>query len=187
MRFSKKSVKELALSDIWLKVLLGRWWYDKVWRQLYLLESHWLTSSKTALYNVYPNTIFLEKPIFKQKWYRFLLISSQNICWGCSLEAPHRGASNEYHNIGFYGEIKKKNKTFYLMGTHNMSIFLFFFFFFIFFFLFLFISLFIYLFFFFLLFLWNTYLSRQLIWNYERYLYKRLYIYTVRYVGKRNI
>ena len=31
----------------------------------------------------------------------------ENICCGYSLEAPRRGASNEYHNICFRGEIRK--------------------------------------------------------------------------------
>ena len=32
---------------------------------------------------------------------------SKSICCGYSLESPCRGDSNEYHNIGFYGEITK--------------------------------------------------------------------------------
>ena len=37
----------------------------------------------------------------------FFLFLHENICCGYSLEAPRRGASNEYHNIGFHGEIRK--------------------------------------------------------------------------------
>ena len=37
----------------------------------------------------------------------FFLFLHENICCGYSLEAPHRGASNEYHNICFHEEIKK--------------------------------------------------------------------------------
>ena len=35
------------------------------------------------------------------------LFLHENICCGYSLEAPCRGASNEYHNICFCGEIRK--------------------------------------------------------------------------------
>ena len=35
------------------------------------------------------------------------LFLHENICCGYSLEAPRRGASNEYHNICFRGEIRK--------------------------------------------------------------------------------
>ena len=37
----------------------------------------------------------------------FSPIFHKNICCGYSLEAPRRGASNEYHNLYFYGEIRK--------------------------------------------------------------------------------
>ena len=37
-------------------------------------------------------------------WFLFLI---ENICCGYSLEAPHRGASNEYHNICINREIRK--------------------------------------------------------------------------------
>ena len=36
-----------------------------------------------------------------------ILFFHENICCGYSLEAPRRGASNEYHNICFRGEIRK--------------------------------------------------------------------------------
>ena len=35
------------------------------------------------------------------------LFLDENICCGYSLEAPRRGASNEYHNICFHWEIRK--------------------------------------------------------------------------------
>ena len=35
-----------------------------------------------------------------------------NICCGYSLEAPRRGASNEYHNICFCEETRKNINTF---------------------------------------------------------------------------
>ena len=35
------------------------------------------------------------------------LVLHGNICCGYSLEAPCYGASNEYHNICFHGEIRK--------------------------------------------------------------------------------
>ena len=35
------------------------------------------------------------------------LFLHENICCGYSLEAPRRGASNEYHKICFHGEIRK--------------------------------------------------------------------------------
>ena len=37
----------------------------------------------------------------------FFLFLNANICCGYSLEAPRRGASNEYNNIGFCGEMRK--------------------------------------------------------------------------------
>ena len=37
----------------------------------------------------------------------FLWFLHENICCGYSLEVPRRGASNEYHNICFCGEIRK--------------------------------------------------------------------------------
>ena len=38
---------------------------------------------------------------------RSFLFLDENICCGYSLEAPRRGASNEYHNICFRQEIRK--------------------------------------------------------------------------------
>ena len=37
----------------------------------------------------------------------FFLFLHENVCCGYSLEAPQWGASNEYHNISFHGEIRK--------------------------------------------------------------------------------
>ena len=37
----------------------------------------------------------------------FFLFFHENICCGYSLEVPRCGASNEYHNIRFCGEIRK--------------------------------------------------------------------------------
>ena len=49
----------------------------------------------------------------------FFIFLHKNICWGYSLEAPHRvafgyslelphqGTFDEYHNICFYGELEK--------------------------------------------------------------------------------
>ena len=37
----------------------------------------------------------------------FFLFLHKNICFGYSLEAPRRGASNEYHNICFRDEIRQ--------------------------------------------------------------------------------
>ena len=36
------------------------------------------------------------------------------------LEAPHWGASNEYHNIWFHGEMKKKKKQSFLLQRENI-------------------------------------------------------------------
>ena len=44
---------------------------------------------------------------FIRKMLISFLFLHENICCGYSLEAPHRGASNEYHNICFHGEIRK--------------------------------------------------------------------------------
>ena len=41
----------------------------------------------------------------------FFSFLHENICCGYSLEVPHRGTSNEYHNICFYWKIRKKNNT----------------------------------------------------------------------------
>ena len=38
----------------------------------------------------------------------FFLFFHKNCC-GYSLEVPQRGISNEYHNICFHGEIRKKS------------------------------------------------------------------------------
>ena len=37
----------------------------------------------------------------------FFLFLHENICCGYSLEVPHRGTSNENHNITLHGEIRK--------------------------------------------------------------------------------
>ena len=37
----------------------------------------------------------------------FLISPEKNICCGYSLEASQQGASNVYHNICFYEEIRK--------------------------------------------------------------------------------
>ena len=44
---------------------------------------------------------------FHQKVLVFFLFLHKNICCGYSLEAPFQGASNEYNNICFCGEIRK--------------------------------------------------------------------------------
>ena len=44
---------------------------------------------------------------FHPKRIDIFLISPQKICCGYSLEAPCQGASNEYHNICFCGQITK--------------------------------------------------------------------------------
>ena len=56
---------------------------------------HWLVYHIATDKRGYPHNIFLISPLH------------ENICCGYSLEAPHRGASNEYHNICFRGEIRK--------------------------------------------------------------------------------
>ena len=38
---------------------------------------------------------------------KIILFLHKNICCGYSIEAPRRGASNEYHNICFYAELGK--------------------------------------------------------------------------------
>ena len=45
----------------------------------------------------------------RNKWLPryFSYFSKKNICCGYSLEGPHWGPSNEYHNICFHGEIRK--------------------------------------------------------------------------------
>ena len=45
----------------------------------------------------------------------FFLFLHKNIRCGYSLEAPQRGASNEYHNTGFYHRVL-------LMDTHNICL-----------------------------------------------------------------
>ena len=48
---------------------------------------------------------------------KYFLISPWNICCGYSLELPQQGASNEYHNVCFHGEIRKIS---ILFGWKNM-------------------------------------------------------------------
>ena len=45
--------------------------------------------------------------VFSQKLLIFYLFLYENICCGYSLEAPHRGASNEYPQHMFLGRNKK--------------------------------------------------------------------------------
>ena len=42
----------------------------------------------------------------------FLFFQDKKKCCGYSLEAPRRGASNEYHNICFRRELRKKYQYF---------------------------------------------------------------------------
>ena len=51
--------------------------------------------------------IALDKAFFQPKSIYIFLFLDKNICCGYSLEAPWRGASNEYHNICFCREIRK--------------------------------------------------------------------------------
>ena len=44
----------------------------------------------------------------------FFLFLHENICCGYSLETPHSGALDEYHNICFCGEIRKIPVFFFL-------------------------------------------------------------------------
>ena len=44
---------------------------------------------------------------FIRKMLISFLFLQENICCGYSLEAPRRGASNEYHDICFRGKIRK--------------------------------------------------------------------------------
>ena len=59
------------------------------------------------------NTFWLKKvpyliaPYKRGYQYNVFLISQRNIYCGCSLELPQWGASNEYHNIYFWGEVRK--------------------------------------------------------------------------------
>ena len=52
----------------------------------------------------------------------FFLFLHKNIQCGYSLEAPQNGASNEYHNICFSGEIRKKINTFELKNTSYLEL-----------------------------------------------------------------
>ena len=55
-----------------------------------------------------PLSIATDKALFFiQKMLISFLFLHENICCGYSLEAPRWGASNEYHNICFRGEIRK--------------------------------------------------------------------------------
>ena len=58
---------------------------------------------------------------------QFFLFLHKNICCGYSLEVPHQGASNEYPQHMFYGELtyvvdthKKHLTKALLMSTHNI-------------------------------------------------------------------
>ena len=48
------------------------------------------------------------KALDKRGYPHIFLISPQKHMLWYSLEAPRRGASNEYHKICFHGEIRKK-------------------------------------------------------------------------------
>ena len=51
---------------------------------------------KCLLICVFTTHILLEDAFFNQKVSIFFLFLNENICYGYSLEAPHRGTSNEY-------------------------------------------------------------------------------------------
>ena len=51
----------------------------------------------------------LPAPDNSQYQENMFLFLHDNICCGYSLEAPRRGASNEYYSICFRGEIRKNN------------------------------------------------------------------------------
>ena len=63
---------------------------------------------KTYLYNFDPLKphFYIVKPGFTGVYIIFL-ISAQNIDYGYSLEPPHRGRSNEYHNLCFEQKFEK--------------------------------------------------------------------------------
>ena len=62
---------------------------------LYLLNPDIVTVTNRALFFFSPKVLI------------FFLFLHEKICCGYSLEVPQRGASNEYHNICFRGEIRK--------------------------------------------------------------------------------
>ena len=61
-----------------------------------------LNEKPTVMKNIILGVFF-----FDPKVLIFFLFLHKNICYGNSLEVPHRDASNEYHNICFRGEIRK--------------------------------------------------------------------------------
>ena len=64
--------------------------------------------TKTCLYNVDPlKPHFYTVKLGFTGVYIIFLISAQNIDCGYSLERPHRGGSNEYHNLCFEQKYKK--------------------------------------------------------------------------------
>ena len=74
-----------------------------LWSFLYiiytLLGSHlWIVLYSNPCYN---EPCYKEVNVYK-KWFL-----DEYICCGYSLEAPHPDASNEFHNIWFYWEIRK--------------------------------------------------------------------------------
>ena len=63
-------------------------------------------------------SIALDKGLFfNQRVSVFFLFLDKNICCGYSLEAPHRGASDEYPQHMFSSRNKKNKKTIYLIPT----------------------------------------------------------------------
>ena len=63
--------------------------------------------SATSQYSESVKNMALDKVLFQLKSINSFLFLHENICCGYSLEAPCRGASNEYPQYMFCGEIRK--------------------------------------------------------------------------------
>ena len=73
-------------------------------------EVVWLGNENIVTLKLSSSVIAPSKALLSTKKIKVLIsiiFFHKNICCGYSLEMPRRGASNEYHNICFLGEIRK--------------------------------------------------------------------------------
>ena len=63
--------------------------------------------TKTCLFKYTENFTTKKWKFSEKKTSDIFHISAQNIDCGYSLEPPRWGGSNEYHNLGFWAEIRK--------------------------------------------------------------------------------
>ena len=79
--------------------------HDSLLNDQFILEV--LTHYENTNFFKYIETFTTKNWKFSDKNSDIFHISAQNIDCGYSLEPPRRGGSNEYHNLCFWGEIRK--------------------------------------------------------------------------------